>query len=154
VTAIPLRLLPRRCPLCGNRTIIGHGRRRKQAHDQRHDWIWIRRGRCRPCRKTFTILPDWSPPYSHYTLRCRQQAWESASQASNWEQSVPDVKDADRLPDPSTVRRWSWQLFALGVLVSIAMWAGAGWNTAVPSTIRAWDWNALSRILPVEADSS
>jgi hypothetical protein len=34
-------LLPRRCPLCGNDTIIGHGRRRKQAHDQQHDWIWI-----------------------------------------------------------------------------------------------------------------
>lgn len=79
VTAIALRLLPRRCPLCGNRTIIGHGRRRKQAHDQRHDWIWIRRGRCQPCRKTFTILPDWSLPYSHYTLRCRQRAWESVA---------------------------------------------------------------------------
>ena len=31
VTLIPLRLLPRRCPFCGNQTIIGHGRRRKQA---------------------------------------------------------------------------------------------------------------------------
>jgi hypothetical protein len=36
VTAIPLRLLPRRCPLCGNHTIIGHGRRRKQAHDREY----------------------------------------------------------------------------------------------------------------------
>ena len=67
VTLIPLRLLPRRCPFCGDQTIIGHGKRRKQAHDQQRDWIWIRRGRCPPCRKTFTFLPIWSPPYGHYS---------------------------------------------------------------------------------------
>ena len=89
--------LPRRCPVCGNRTIIGHGRRRKQAHDRRHDWIWIRRGLCRACRKTFTILPAWSPPYGHYSLHCRQQAWESLREAASWEDSVPDTKKPDRL---------------------------------------------------------
>src|ERR1019366_7579185 len=50
VTLIPLRLLPRRCPFCGNESIIGHGRRKKQAHDQHRDWIWVRRGRCPPCQ--------------------------------------------------------------------------------------------------------
>jgi hypothetical protein len=60
VTEIPLRLLPRLCPVCGERTIIGHGQRLKLAHDRRHQQIWIRRGRCRPCHKTFTVLPDWS----------------------------------------------------------------------------------------------
>jgi hypothetical protein len=54
---LPLELLPRRCPLCGDDTIIGHGRGRKQAHDQCHDWIWVRRGICHPCSKTFTIVP-------------------------------------------------------------------------------------------------
>ena len=34
VTQIPLTLLPRLCPLCGNQTIIGHGRRLKQADDE------------------------------------------------------------------------------------------------------------------------
>ena len=29
-----------------------------------------------PCRKTFTILPDWLAPSGHYSLRCRQQACE------------------------------------------------------------------------------
>ena len=48
-------------------TIVGHGRRRKQAHDDQHDWIWVRRGRCPPCKKTFTVLPDWSPPSGHYS---------------------------------------------------------------------------------------
>jgi hypothetical protein len=91
VTAIPLRLLPRRCPLCGNNTIIGQGRRRKQAHDQQHDRIWIRRGRCAPCRKTFTVLPGWSPPYGHYSFRCRQEAVEPAGESGSWEQSVPGI---------------------------------------------------------------
>ena len=29
-------------------TIIGHGQRRKQAHDEHHDWIWVRRFRASP----------------------------------------------------------------------------------------------------------
>jgi len=81
VTEIPLARLLRLCPLCGNRTIIGHGRRFKQAHDQRHEQISIRRGLCRPCQKTFTMLPDWSPPSGHYSLHCRQQAWELLRQS-------------------------------------------------------------------------
>ena len=36
----------RLCPACERDSIIGHGRRRKQAHDEYHDWIGIRRGRC------------------------------------------------------------------------------------------------------------
>src|SRR6266481_3018221 len=76
--AFPLALLPRRCPRCGFDTIIGHGQRRKQAHDEHHDWIWVRRGLCRPCGETFTILPAWSAPYGHYSLDCRREAWESS----------------------------------------------------------------------------
>src|SRR5258708_2837243 len=36
----------RQCPVCLRESIIGHGRRRKQAHDEDHDWIQIRRGLC------------------------------------------------------------------------------------------------------------
>ena len=49
----------RRCPtcqLCQRESIVGHGRCRKQAHDQHHDWITIRRGRCAVCGKTYTFL--------------------------------------------------------------------------------------------------
>ena len=45
----------RRCPICSEDSIIGHGRRRKQAHDEHHDWIGIRRGFCNLCGKTFTF---------------------------------------------------------------------------------------------------
>jgi hypothetical protein len=33
----------RRCPVCLRDSFIGHARRRKQAHDEEHDWIPIRR---------------------------------------------------------------------------------------------------------------
>lgn len=153
MTPFPLQLLPRRCPVCGNRTIVGHGRRRKQAHDQRHDCIWIRRGRCRPCRKTFTILPAWSPPCGHYSLHCRQQAWESRRKADSWEESVPNTKELDHMPDPSTVRRWGAQLFCLWILLAAKLWQSTGWSIFSPSTILAWDWSAIGLILPVEVNS-
>jgi hypothetical protein len=56
VVEISLAQLPCRCPICGQDTIIGHGRRHKQAHDDRHDGIWVWRGRCPACKKTFTAL--------------------------------------------------------------------------------------------------
>ena len=43
-------------------SIVGHGRRREQAHDQHHNWIGIRRGLCSRCGKTFTFLPPFSSP--------------------------------------------------------------------------------------------
>jgi hypothetical protein len=42
-------IILRRCPICEQDSIVGHGRRRKQAHDAHHDWIGIRRGLCRVC---------------------------------------------------------------------------------------------------------
>jgi len=154
VSEIPLALLPRRCPLCGNRTIIGHGRRLKQAHDERHAQIRIRRGLCRPCQKTFTVLPDWSPPSAIYTLHCRQQAWELLRRSGCcWERSIPDVADASHSPDPSTVRRWAGRLLHIGTLLATKLWQTAGWSVAIFPTILAWDWSGIRRILLVEARS-
>lgn len=86
---------------------MGHGRRRKQAHDDRHDWIGIRRGLCTLCRKTFTFLPWFSPPYGHYSWIARSQALQGYFQEQGTlESAAPLVKDPDRLPAPSTLRRW------------------------------------------------
>jgi hypothetical protein len=155
VTAVPLCLLPRRCPLCGNQTIIGHGQRRKQAHDQVHDVIGIRRGRCLPCRKTFTILPTWSLPYSHYSLHCRQQAAERLEQQEGgWEQSAPNVRDPDRLPDPATLRRWAVRrLISVWSSLQAGLWKVVGWSFFHAPTILAWDLPAACRILRIEASS-
>jgi Domain of unknown function (DUF6431) len=155
VTAFPLRMLPRRCPLCGNQTIIGHGQRRKQAHDQIHSVIRIRRGLCRPCRKTLTILPTWSPPSGHYSFHCRQQVAELIEQPhGRWEQSVPIVRDPDQLPDPSTLRRWAGRrLISVCSSLCSGLWKALGWGFLNAPTILAWDFLAACRILRLEAST-
>ena len=86
---------------------MGHGRRRKQAHDEFHDWIWIRRGRCLLCGMTFTFLPLFSLPYTHFSLLARCRAlWRRFQEHCSWEKVTPQLKSADRVPDGSTVRRW------------------------------------------------
>ena len=148
---IPLDLLPRRCPVCGNRTIVGHGQRLRHAHDDRHDRIWVRRGICRPCRKTFTVLPGWLASCAPFTLHCRQQACALITAGDTGEQAVPHCKDPTRLPDPSTVRRWVQRR-----LISLWCWTRAGvqYQCFLQSpTILAWDLGMLCRILPIEARS-
>jgi hypothetical protein len=148
---IPLGLLPRQCPVCRDHTIIGHGRRSRPAHDDRHERIWVRRGICQPCNKTFTILPDWLVPSAPFSLHCRQQACESIAAGDSVEQAAPHCKDPSRLPDPSTIRRWTHRR-----LLSVCCWlkAGAiGRHFLWAPTIVAWDLVALCRILPIEARS-
>jgi hypothetical protein len=102
------KVLLRRCAFCKRESIIGHGRRRKQAHDEHHDWIGIRRGLCQFCRRTFTFLPLLSLPYTHYSLLARAQALRRRFiEHCPWEEAAPTLKDPDRVPDASTVRRWS-----------------------------------------------
>jgi hypothetical protein len=97
----------RRCPICSEDSIIGHGHRSKQAHDEDHDRIQIRRGICNRCGKTFTFLPPFSPPYGHYSLVARSQALRRYfHEGRSWEAAAPTVKDPDRVADPSTLRRW------------------------------------------------
>jgi len=138
-------------PCLPDHTIIGHGRRLRQAHDDRHEHIWVRRGICHPCNKTFTILPDWLVPEAPFSLRCREQACERIAAGDSVEQAAPHCKDPSCLPDPSTLRRW-----ALRRLLSVCCWLKAGAIAAYffrPPTIVAWDLDALCRILPIEASS-
>ena len=148
---IPLDLLPRRCPVCRDDTIIGHGRRLRQSHDDRRQYVWVRRGICLPCGKTFTILPHWLAPSGHYSLRCRQHACDRIAAGDSAEQAAPHCKDPSRLPDSSTVRRWAHRR-----LRSIWSWVKASAQSRVffqPPTILAWDLGALCNILPLEAKS-
>lgn len=148
---IALGLLPRRCPICKNETIIGHGRRLRQSHDDQHERIWVRRGICRRCGKTFTALPDWLAPSGHYSLQCRQQACEHLAAGDTAEQAAPHCKDPTRLPDSSTIRRWARRRL-------VSLWWGLktgvkNYHYLQPPTILAWDLGALGRILPIEARS-
>lgn len=105
-THTDLDQIPRRCPDCQQESIVGHGRRRRQAHDETHDWIWVRRGLCRLCRATFTFLPASCVPRSRYSLRCWLDALKQWIQYRTAEPVSPAVKEKKRLVDPSTVRRW------------------------------------------------
>src|SRR6266436_9042004 len=97
----------RRCPVCSQDSIIGHGRRQKQAHDEHHDWITIRRGLCRPCHLTITFLPGVSLPYTHYSLIARSEALRRYFvEGYSWEAAAPPVKDPHHVADSSTLRRW------------------------------------------------
>jgi Domain of unknown function (DUF6431) len=99
--------IPRQCPECLNDSVIGHGRRRKQAHDEDHDWIRIRRGLCNRCRKTITFLPLFSLPYTHYSLIARSEALKHYFvEGCSLEVAAPLVKDPNRIPAASTLRRW------------------------------------------------
>lgn len=90
---------------------MGHGLRRKQAHDEHHDWITIRRGQCSSCGITITFLPVFSLPYTHYSLIARSEALRRYFvEDCGWEDAAPALKDPDRVPDPSTLRRWFHQL--------------------------------------------
>src|SRR5688572_27955467 len=99
--------IPRCCPVCSRGSVVGHGRRQKQAHDELHDWIPIRRGRCKPCAQTITFLPLFSLPYTHYSLMARSAALRRRFvEGCSWEAAAPPVKDAQRVADPATLRRW------------------------------------------------
>jgi hypothetical protein len=80
-------------PICLRDSIIGAGRRRKQVHDEDHDWIPIRRGLCNLCGKTLTFLPPFSPPYSHYSLIAPSQALRRYfGERCGWEAAAPTLK--------------------------------------------------------------
>ena len=149
---IPLHLLPRVCPLCQHATMIGHGRRLRSAHDEWHERIWVRRGRCGPCNRTFTVLPDWLAPCGHYSLHCRQQACERIAAGHSAEQAAPDCRDTSRSPDASSVRRWAQRR-----VLSLWCWFTTTMDKRVqflrPPTIFVWDLGAVGRILPIEARS-
>ncbi len=68
--------------------------------EDRRECIWVRRGICQPCGKTFTILPDWLAHAAPFSLRCRQQACEQIAAGESTEQAASHCKDPTRLPDP------------------------------------------------------
>ena len=74
-------------------------------------WIGIRRGLCNGCGKTFTLLPSFSLPYTHYSLLARVQALHRRLvEGRTWESAAPTLQDPQRVADPSTLRRWLGRL--------------------------------------------
>ena len=109
----------------------------------------MRRGRCPLCKKTFTVLPTWSPPYGHYSYDCRQQVWDAGAE----DKPAPHCRDATRLPDDSTTLRWAWRkIVSLWTWMTVPLrWLAAKFLGA--PTILAWDLASAGRILRLEASS-
>jgi len=152
------KIILRRCPVCEHDSIIGHGLRRKQAHDEHHSWIGIRRGRCPACKTTFTFLPLFSLPYTHFSLFARCQAlWLRFREHCSWEAAMPRLKNADRLPDASTVRRWSRGLdysepavsFVRQTMACVARWLQRGNGGNPQISLLPWMWSALKVLWPL-----
>ena len=152
------QIIIRLCPICKRDSIVGHGHRRKQAHDEHHDWIGIRRGRCIKCGRTFTFLPVFSLPYTHYSLvaRCHTLLRRFVEHCS-WESAVSKFKDADRVPDSSTVRRWLKGLdcsqaalsFLPHTLTRVAHWLERGDPGAQKAAPLPWIISALEVLWPM-----
>jgi len=127
-------------------SIIGHGWRRKQAHDASHDWIKYRRGLCNLCKHTLSFLPVFSLPYTHYSLGARSQALRRRFvEHCSWESAAPAVKDPNRVPDPSTLRRWCRSLDSSPafsslrrMLEAVEQWLARGEQLAHGSLRLSW----------------
>jgi hypothetical protein len=146
----------RRCPICERDSIVGHGWRRKQAHDEEHDWIPIRRGVCHDCGKTFTLLPCFSLPYTHYSLLARLHVLHQRFvEGRCWESVVLALKDPQRVADPTTLRRWFGRchgsLPPLSKLRSVLTAVSQRLPGRVPATCPTWrsSWLALVVFLPL-----
>ncbi len=139
--------LPRNCPRCHAWAVVGHGRRRRLAHDGQHAWIVVRRAHCRCCDLTMTILPAWASPCTHYSLSARAQAVERCFERRlPLEQCAPDTLAGTRVADPSTLRRWIQRRL-------VSRWCCSLHAMLLLPTIVAWDCWAAFRILFPEAQS-
>jgi hypothetical protein len=76
---------------------------------------------------------------------------------SSWEKSAPKLKDADRLPDASTVRRWSKDLdgaqpaasFLHQTASCLAHWLNRGRPADRQSELSLWMGSTLQALLPL-----
>jgi hypothetical protein len=92
-------------------------------------------------------------PSAVYTLHCRQQACEHLDAGVSVEASVPTIRDPDRSPDSSTLRRWFARLCALRTLLTWGLLRiRSGYVSVLPTSV-ALDWITIGRILHGEARS-
>jgi hypothetical protein len=109
---------------------------------------------------TVSFLPAFSLPYTHYSLVARSEALRLRFvEGRSWEDSAPPLKDPDRVPAPSTLRRWCRSLdasrpafsYLRHALKTITHWLDCGessvlgswrlsWLTLYPCLRVCWPW--------------
>jgi hypothetical protein len=107
---------------------------------------------------TFTFLPLFSLPYTHYSLLARSEALQRRFiEHCSWEKALPKLKDPDRLPDPSTVRRWSRGLdcfqpalsFLSRTVAHVADWLTRGYQSVDQVGPLSWITPTLEVLWPL-----
>jgi hypothetical protein len=107
---------------------------------------------------TFTFLPVFSLPYTHYSLLVRCQALlRRLLEHCSWERALPKLKDPDRLPDPSTVRRWASGLdstqpalsFLSQTVTRLAHWLVRGYQALDETGPLSWITPVLQNLWPL-----
>ena len=109
---------------------------------------------------TISFLPAFSLPYTHYSLVARSEALRRRFvEGRSWEDAAPPLKDPDRVPAPSTLRRWCRSLdsshpafsYLRRALKTIAQWLEysqeqvfgswrLSWPTLYPCLRVVWPW--------------
>jgi len=112
------------------------------------------------CGVTVSFLPAFSLPYTHYSLVARSEALRRRFvEGRSWEDATPPLKDPNRIPAPSTLRRWCRSLDASHPAFSrlrcavqtVAQWLHHGeapvigsvclsWPTVYPFLRIVWPW--------------
>jgi hypothetical protein len=91
-------------------------------------------------------------------LFARYQAlWLRFREHCSWEKAMPRLKDADRLPDASTIRRWSLGLdcsepavsFVRQTMACVACWLQRGNRSDPQTSPLPWMSSALKVLWPL-----
>jgi hypothetical protein len=100
----------------------------------------------------------YSLPYTHYSLAARcHTLLRRFMEHCSWERAVSNFKDADRVPDSSTVRRWSKGLdrsqpahsFLSQTLTRVAHWLERGEPDVQKAAPLPWIISALEVLWPM-----
>jgi hypothetical protein len=99
-----------------------------------------------------------SLPYTHYSLLARCQALLLRFvEGCCWDKALPRLKDPDRLPDSSTVRRWASGLdsthlalsFLSQTVTRVARWLDRGRQALDEAGPLSWITPALQNLWPL-----
>ncbi len=107
----------RRCPHCGQRALVGHGRRRRTVHcGQEPGPRWpvctvlefeVQRVRCTRCGKTHTLLPAFVARYQRHSNRVRQETVRLWEAGQSWRALLEGLRPLEvPLRTDSSPRRW------------------------------------------------
>lgn len=108
------QLTGRVCPACGEKALVGHGRRRRSVHEGTARgaagavcavvWFWVQRVRCKACGRTHTLLPAFVARYQRHPSAVRERATGLREAGRSW----GEIMRALVLPmlSATSPRRW------------------------------------------------